>query len=94
MAPFPIPILVGAPPVRRVDVSMEGLLVKARCAVPVGSSVDVCLHLSKEMKPVRGDGCVVRMLAANQMGIHLGRLVPAESHRLQEFLLSMILVPA
>jgi hypothetical protein len=34
------------------------------------------------------------MLAANQMGIHLGRLVPAESQRLQEFLLSMILVPA
>jgi hypothetical protein len=33
------------------------------------------------------------MLAANQMGIHLGRLVPAESQRLQEFL-SMILVPA
>ena len=77
-----------------VDVSMEGMLVKASRAVPVGSSVDVCLHLSKEMKPVRGAGCVVRLPATNQMGIHLGRLVPAESQRLQEFLLSIVPVPA
>src|SRR5262249_45950368 len=77
-----------------VDVSMEGLLVKASRAVPVGSSVDVCLHLSKGLRPVTGVGCVVRLPSANQMGIHLGRLAPAESQRLQDYLLAMIAVPA
>ena len=77
-----------------VDVSMEGVLVQAARAVPVGSSVDVSLHLSKELKPVEGAGCVVRLSGANQMGIQLGRLVPAESQRLQEFLLSMVPMPA
>lgn len=73
-----------------VDVSMEGLLVKAQRTVPVGSSIDVCLQLSKEMRPVTGVGCVVRLPSASPMGIHLGRLVPAESQRLQEFLLAMV----
>ena len=77
-----------------VDVSMEGVLVKATRAVPIGSSVDVSLQLSKGMRPVEGAGCVVRLPGGNQMGIHLGRLVPAESQRLQEFLLSMVPVPA
>jgi len=77
-----------------VDVSMEGLLVKAQRIIPVGTSVDVCLQLSKEMKPVTTVGCVVRLAGANQMGVHLGRLAPAESQRLQEFLLSMATVDA
>jgi CheY-like chemotaxis protein len=77
-----------------VDVSMEGLLVKAQRTIPVGTSVDVCLQLSKEMKPVTTVGCVVRLAGANQMGVHLGRLAPAESQRLQEFLLSMATVDA
>jgi CheY-like chemotaxis protein len=77
-----------------VDVSMEGLLVKAPRAMPVGSSVEVCLQLSKGLKPVVAAGCVVRLPGANQRGIHLGRLVPAESQRLQEFLLGLVSVPA
>jgi DNA-binding response OmpR family regulator len=77
-----------------LDVSMEGLLVKAPKAVPVGSSVEVSLHLSKQMKPVQGAGCVVRLPSANLMGIHLGRMLPAESQRLQEFLLTLVSVPA
>jgi PilZ domain-containing protein len=77
-----------------VDVSLEGLLVKAQRTLPVGSSVDVCLRLSKEMKPVTGVGGVVRLPGASHMGIHLGRLVPADSQRLQEFLLAMVPVNA
>jgi CheY-like chemotaxis protein len=77
-----------------VDVSMEGLLVKAAKAMPVGSSVDVCLHLSKGMNPVTCPGCVVRLAGPNKMGIHMGRLAPDESQRLQEFLLSIVGVPA
>jgi DNA-binding response OmpR family regulator len=73
-----------------LDVSMEGVLVKAPRTFPVGSSVDVCLHLSKSMRPIVGVGSVVRLLGGNQMGIHLGRLTLAESQRLQELLLPMI----
>jgi len=39
-------------------------------------------------------GCVVRLAGANQMGVQLGRLAPAESQRLQEFLLSVVPVDA
>ena len=77
-----------------LDFSMEGLLVKTQRTVPVGSSVDVCLLLSKEMRPVTTVGRVVRLPGASQMGIRLGRLVPAESRRLQEFLLAMVPVNA
>jgi DNA-binding response OmpR family regulator len=73
-----------------VDVSMEGVLVKAPRTFPVGSSVDVALHLSKSMRPIVGVGSVVRLPGGNQMGIHLGRLTLAESQRLQELLLPMI----
>lgn len=73
-----------------VDVSMEGVLVKAARSIPIGSSVNVSLQLSKGMKPVIGAGCVVRLLSGNQMGIHLGRLELSESQRLQEFLLPLI----
>lgn len=73
-----------------VDVSMEGVLVKASQPIPVGSSVNVSMHLSKGMAPVVGAGCVVRLGANNHMGIHLGKLDLAESQRLQEFLLPMI----
>jgi hypothetical protein len=50
----------------------------------------VSLHLSTGMKPVEGAGCVVRLTGANQIGIHLARLIPQERQRLQEFLLSMV----
>jgi CheY-like chemotaxis protein len=73
-----------------VDVSMEGLLVKASRTFPVGSSVDVTLYLSKSMRPIVGGGSVVRLSGGDQMGIHLGRLTLAESQRLQELLLPMI----
>lgn len=73
-----------------IDVSMEGVLVKAPRSFPVGSSVTVAMHLSNGMRPVTGAGCVVRLSAGNQMGIHLGRLEVTESQRLQEFLLPLI----
>jgi DNA-binding response OmpR family regulator len=73
-----------------VDVSMEGVLVKAVKTVPIGSSVDVSLHLSKGMRPIVGAGSVVRLTSASQMGIHLGQLAMDESQRLQEFLLALI----
>jgi two-component system, chemotaxis family, chemotaxis protein CheY len=76
-----------------VDVSMEGMLVKAAKAVPIGSSVNIRLHLSTETQPVVGAGCVVRLIGPNQMGIHLGSLAVSESQRLQQFLLPLISTP-
>lgn len=73
-----------------VDVSMEGLLIKTPRTIPLGSSVEVCLHLSKAMSPILGSGSVVRFHGTDHMGIHLGRLNIAESQRLQEFLLPLI----
>jgi DNA-binding response OmpR family regulator len=73
-----------------INVSMEGLLVKVPKALPIGSSVNVSMHLSGGMRPIVGAGCVVRLMGPNQMGIHLGHLELTESQRLQEFLLPLI----
>ncbi len=73
-----------------VDVSMEGVLVKAQRVVPVGSSVDIKLQLTRTMGPIVGVGSVVRVAGANQMGIHLARLTLPESQKLQDFLLPLI----
>jgi DNA-binding response OmpR family regulator len=73
-----------------VDVSLDGILVKAPRTVPAGTSVQISIELTQKMKPVVGAGSVVRVLGGNQMGIHLDRLPVEESARLQEFLLPMI----
>jgi len=73
-----------------VDVSPSGLLIKAHRILPAGSSVGVRLHLSGKMEPIAGRGSVVRIVGGNQMGIHLDRLAPPDSERLEEFLLPLI----
>ena len=73
-----------------VDISMQGLLVRAQRLIPIGSSAEITLELTKAIKPIVGTGSVVRLHGKDQMGIHLGRLALAESQRLQEFLLPLI----
>jgi DNA-binding response OmpR family regulator len=73
-----------------INVSMEGVLVRAPRTFPVGSSVDIRMDLPKSARPIVGAGSVVRLPGGNQMGIHLGRLPLAESERLQELLLPLI----
>jgi hypothetical protein len=73
-----------------VDVSMQGLLVKAQRIIPVGSSAEITMELSQAVPPIVGSGSIVRVRGKDQMGIHLGRLTLAESQRLQEFLLPLI----
>jgi DNA-binding response OmpR family regulator len=73
-----------------VDVSLNGMLVKAPRILPQGSPVHVSMEMTQKMKPLIGAGSVVRILNGNQMGIHLDRLPVGESERLQEFLLPMI----
>jgi hypothetical protein len=73
-----------------VDVSLQGILVKAPRTIPAGSPVHVSMELTQRMKPIVGAGSVARILGGNQMGIHLDRLPGEESERLQEFPLPMI----
>ena len=74
-----------------IDVSLNGMLIKAPVALPPGSSVRVGLYLAPEEKPIVGHGSVVRLLSGNRMGIQLNHLTIAESGRLQDHLLPLIL---
>lgn len=73
-----------------INVSLEGMLIRARKMLPVGSSVEVSLQVRAADKPVVGAGSVVRIHGREEMGIHLGRLTLEESQRLQEYLLPLI----
>jgi CheY-like chemotaxis protein len=88
-----VEILAGRNEIRgeTIDLSLDGMLVKAERSVPAGSSVQVTLHLIPGARPLIGTGLVMRTLSDNRMGIHLERLAMADSERLQEFLLPLIL---
>ncbi|HKW56562.1 MAG TPA: response regulator [Candidatus Acidoferrum sp.] len=73
-----------------VDVSLNGMLVRAPRTLPAGSPVHLSLDLAQRAKPLTGAGSVARLAGANHMGIHFDRLSLGESERLQEFLLPMI----
>ena len=49
------------------------------------------IELSPNGKPIVGSGYVVRVLGGNRLGIQLSRLPAAETGRLQQFLLPLIL---
>ena len=74
-----------------IDVSLNGMLVRAPRQFPAGTTVRVTLHLSPETKPIVASGFVMRILSENRMGIQLKQLTMAESGRLQDFLLPLIL---
>ena len=73
-----------------IDISMEGVLVRAARTFPVGSSVGINLQFGDGLPPIVGEGSIVRIEARNRMGISLCRLRAAESQRLQEFLLPLV----
>jgi CheY-like chemotaxis protein len=73
-----------------VDVSMEGLLIRAPRTIPIGSSVDVSLQLTQAINPIIGVGSVVRLDGHDKIGVQLGQLKISESQRLQDFLLPLI----
>jgi DNA-binding response OmpR family regulator len=72
-----------------VDISMNGVLVRVSNTFPVGSPVELSLFLHGGMPPVVGLGSIMRVVEDIEMGIQLDRLPPAESGRLQEFLLPL-----
>lgn len=72
-----------------VDLSLNGALVKVAKALSPGSRVSVRLHLPPG--PVQAKGRVARVIDNDCVGIQLEALSPADSQRLQEFLLPLIL---
>ena len=74
-----------------IDMRVSGLLVKAQHTFPVGSVLQLRLHLSKGADPVARLGSVVRIVPGNQMGIDMQRLKPTDEDAVQEFLLPLIL---
>jgi DNA-binding response OmpR family regulator len=73
-----------------VDVSLNGVLVRAPRVFPVGSPVHISMGLARQTRHLIGGGCVARIAAPNQMGIALNQLPVEESERLQEFLLPLL----
>jgi DNA-binding response OmpR family regulator len=74
-----------------IDISLNGMLVKGAGSIPAGSQVHVALYTSLGVKPIDATGCVVRVLSENRMGIQLTQITVAESVRLREFLLPLML---
>jgi PilZ domain len=73
-----------------IDLSLDGMLVTGSGSFPMGSNLQVNLQLAPGKKAIAGAGSVVRVLTENRTGIQLSQLPPAESGRLQEFLLPLI----
>jgi len=76
-----------------IDISLNGMLVRAEGHFPAGSAVNVSIYLSPEpgAQPIVGSGYVMRILSGNRMAIQLNNLTAADSGRLQEFLLPLTL---
>jgi CheY-like chemotaxis protein len=74
-----------------IDVCLSGALVQASRALPVGSAVQIRLDAWPGREPIVADGRVARIVGDNRIGIYLDRISTAESLRLQEFLLPLIL---
>jgi len=74
-----------------IDISLNGMLVRAEGHFPAGSAINVSIYLSPEGQPIVGSGYVMRILPGNRMAIQLNNLNPADSGRLQEFLLPLTL---
>jgi len=74
-----------------LDVSLQGLLVEAPKVFPQGTRVEIQMVLRSGEKPLEAAGQVVRVVGDNKMGILLEAVSQAESERLQEFLLPLIL---
>jgi DNA-binding response OmpR family regulator len=74
-----------------IDVSLNGMMVRTLRIVPQGTSLRFSLYLDPGLKPVVGLGSVKRIISENQMGIQLEHMTLAETGRLQDFLMPLIL---
>lgn len=74
-----------------LDLSVNGMQVQASRLFPVGSLVRLDLELSPKEPALRETARVVRLVGENCMGLELEKLGLAESERLEEFLLPLVL---
>ena len=73
-----------------INVSLSGMLVRAQRLLPLGSRVEMSMHLAAGVKPIGGYGSVVRVAGANQMEIQMEHWGATDSERLEEFLLPLV----
>ncbi len=76
-----------------IDVSLNGLLVRAPRTLAAGSRVAVRLFATPGTPPITANAKVVRV-AGEAMGIHLENVGQEASKRMQDFLLPVILAEA
>jgi len=74
-----------------VDLSLKGMLVEAKHALPVGSQLKFKLDLTSGHKGVSGSGKIVRLAGPLRMGIEFDSVTGEDADRLQAFLLPLIL---
>jgi two-component system, chemotaxis family, chemotaxis protein CheY len=77
-----------------IDMSLNGMLVRARRTFPVGTQVKVRLFLSSNKAPIAAPGTVARIPSADTMGIHLDKIDKVQTNQLQELLLPLIFATA
>jgi CheY-like chemotaxis protein len=73
-----------------IDVSFDGLLIRAARTFEQGSRVNVRLFLSSGTQPITATGTVVRLVGPH-MGIHLEKIENDGTKRFQDFLLPFVL---
>jgi CheY-like chemotaxis protein len=76
---------------KTLDLSLNGAVVRADKVFSVGSIVQMQLELTRGKPVLRTAARVVRVVDNNCMGFHIEKMTLAESARLQEFLLPLIL---
>jgi DNA-binding response OmpR family regulator len=74
-----------------IDVSLNGMLIKAPHTLPIRTRLGVSLFLHERDEPVVGLGTVVRVQSDTNMGILLDGLSAKETGRLQEYLLPLMI---
>lgn len=73
-----------------LDLSLNGMFVQASRVLPVGSVVNVSLTLPQAQAPIRTAARIVRVVGTEFMGVQLENIGKAESERLAEFLIPLI----
>ena len=74
-----------------VDLSLKGMLVEAKHALPVGTQLKFKVDLAAGQKGVSGSGKIVRLAGPLRMGIEFDSVTGEDADRLQTFLLPLIL---
>jgi len=74
-----------------LDLSLGGMLIETERTFPTGTLVTVNLEIEPGLAPLRSAARIVRVIGTDSMGIQFETLGPQESHRLQQFLLPLIL---